>query len=112
VRNVFDACKSITRASGRGLSPGNLGPVKWHQTDRRVPFGAQKTGFLSAPKQNILVKKAIKCEKMSSLRSLLLTKAFAQPPHVKVPYFFLSLYKNIDRGWEEMMLTLLYQAES
>ncbi len=23
VRNVFDACRSITRASGRGLDPGN-----------------------------------------------------------------------------------------
>jgi hypothetical protein len=40
VRSAFDADKSITRASGRGLGPGNrdfLGPVKW-----RVPFGAQK----------------------------------------------------------------------
>jgi hypothetical protein len=33
VRNVFDACRSITRASGRGLGPGKmkiesfLGPV-------------------------------------------------------------------------------------
>jgi hypothetical protein len=42
VRNVFDACRSIKRASGRGLGPGNrkfLGPVKWHRDDRRVPFG-------------------------------------------------------------------------
>ncbi len=23
--------------------PSFLGPVKWHRTDRRVPFGAQKT---------------------------------------------------------------------
>ncbi len=33
---------SITRASGRGLGPGNrdfLGPVKRHRADRRVPFG-------------------------------------------------------------------------
>ncbi len=45
VHNVLDACISITRASGRGLSPGNegfLGPVKWHRADRRVPFGAQR----------------------------------------------------------------------
>jgi hypothetical protein len=36
---------SITRASGRGLGPGNQdfsGPVKWHQADRQVPFGAKK----------------------------------------------------------------------
>jgi hypothetical protein len=46
VLNVFDACIAITRASGRGLGPGNrefLGPVKWHRADRRVTFGAQKT---------------------------------------------------------------------
>jgi hypothetical protein len=47
VHNVLDACISITRASGRGLGPGYreffMGPVKWHQADRRVPFGAQKT---------------------------------------------------------------------
>jgi len=33
---------SITRASGRGLGPGNqdfFGPVKWHRADRRVSFG-------------------------------------------------------------------------
>jgi hypothetical protein len=39
VRNVFDACRSIKRASGRGLGPGNgefLGPVKWPRADRRV----------------------------------------------------------------------------
>ncbi len=37
VRNVVDACIYITRASGRGLGPGNrefLGPVKWHEADR------------------------------------------------------------------------------
>jgi hypothetical protein len=31
VHNVFDACRSIARASGRGLGPGNrdfFGPVK------------------------------------------------------------------------------------
>jgi hypothetical protein len=38
MHNVFDACRSITRESGRGLDP-----VKWHRADRRVPFGAQKT---------------------------------------------------------------------
>jgi hypothetical protein len=37
VRNAFDAGKSVTRASGRGLGLGNrdfLGPVKWHQAVR------------------------------------------------------------------------------
>jgi hypothetical protein len=44
VHNVLDACISITRASGRGWALESfLGPVKWHPTDRRVPFGAQKT---------------------------------------------------------------------
>ncbi len=38
VHNVLDACISITRANGRGL-----GPVKCHQANRRMPFGAQKT---------------------------------------------------------------------
>ncbi len=41
VRNVLDACRSITRASGRGLGPGNqdfLGPVKWHGAIRQVPL--------------------------------------------------------------------------
>ena len=41
--NVFDACRSITRASGRGLVPGEiksfLGHVVWHRAYRRVPFG-------------------------------------------------------------------------
>ncbi len=39
MRTVFDACRSIKRASGRGLGPGNgefLGPVKWPRADRRV----------------------------------------------------------------------------
>jgi hypothetical protein len=39
VCNVFDACRSFTRASGRGWGPGNrefLGPVKWLRT---VPIG-------------------------------------------------------------------------
>ncbi len=52
-RNAFDAGKSITRASGRGLGPGNrdfLGPVKWHRAVRRVPFGAQTVTYIkSAP---------------------------------------------------------------
>ncbi len=42
MHNVLDACISIARASGRGMGLGNqefLGPVKWHRTDRRVPFG-------------------------------------------------------------------------
>jgi hypothetical protein len=37
VRNTFHAVKSITRASGRGLGPGNqdfLGPVKCHRHRR------------------------------------------------------------------------------
>ncbi len=34
----------ITRASGRGWALETfLCPVKWHQADRRVPFGAQKS---------------------------------------------------------------------
>ncbi len=39
MRNVFDACIYITRASGRGLGYENrefFGPVKWHRADRRV----------------------------------------------------------------------------
>jgi hypothetical protein len=43
VRNVFDAGRYITWASGRGLGPGNgefFGPCeKWHRANRRVPFG-------------------------------------------------------------------------
>ncbi len=56
MRNVFDACRYITRASGRGLGPGNwefLGPVKWHRADRRVPLGpvgkSNITALLSPP---------------------------------------------------------------
>jgi hypothetical protein len=41
VCNAFVAGKSITRASGRGLGPGNQDFfVKWHRAVRRVPFGA------------------------------------------------------------------------
>ncbi len=39
----------ITRASGRGLGPGNRelkGPAKWHRADRRVPFGAKITHIM------------------------------------------------------------------
>ncbi len=52
VRNAFDACRSITRASGRGLGLGNqtfLGPEKWHRAVRRVPFGAQKSRDFRLP---------------------------------------------------------------
>jgi hypothetical protein len=37
----------MTRASGRGLGPGNrdyFGPEKVHRAVRRVPFGTQKVG--------------------------------------------------------------------
>ncbi len=46
MHNVLVACISITRASGGGKAleiESFLGPVKWHQANRRVPFGAQKT---------------------------------------------------------------------
>jgi hypothetical protein len=47
VRNVIDACRSITRASGRGLGSGNrefFEPFEMTSSrNRRVPFGAQKT---------------------------------------------------------------------
>ncbi len=46
VRNVFDAGRYITWASGRGWAmemESFLGPVKWHRAERRVPFGAQKS---------------------------------------------------------------------
>jgi hypothetical protein len=36
MHNVFDACRSIMRAGGRGLGLGNqefFDPVKWHLTD-------------------------------------------------------------------------------
>jgi hypothetical protein len=42
VRDVFDVGRSITRASGKGLGPGNrdfLGPVKRHRAVRRVHLG-------------------------------------------------------------------------
>jgi hypothetical protein len=42
-RNAFDVGNSITRASGRGLGPGNqVGPVKWYRDIWRVLSGAQK----------------------------------------------------------------------
>jgi hypothetical protein len=46
INNIFDACRSITKASGRGLGPGNrdfFGPKKW-QREKRVPFGPKKVG--------------------------------------------------------------------
>jgi hypothetical protein len=46
VKKLFDADNSITRASGRGLGPGNrdfLGFVKGHKAVRGVSFGAQKS---------------------------------------------------------------------
>jgi hypothetical protein len=42
VRNAFDAGKSITRASGRGLSPGNrdfFGRCRWHRADTHYAQG-------------------------------------------------------------------------
>ncbi len=48
VRNVFDACRFITRASGRELWNG---PVKWHRADMRLPFGAQKSS-VAVPDSN------------------------------------------------------------
>jgi hypothetical protein len=52
IRNAFDAGKSITRASGRGLGleiETFLGPVKWHPAVRRLPFGAQKKSTFQGP---------------------------------------------------------------
>jgi hypothetical protein len=52
VCNVFDACRTITRASERGWSleiETFLGSVKWHRAVRRVPFGAQKSRSLIPP---------------------------------------------------------------
>jgi hypothetical protein len=45
VRNVFDACRSITGQVGGDWAlkiESFLGPVKWHRAERRVPFWAQK----------------------------------------------------------------------
>ncbi len=44
MHDVLDVCISNTRESGRGL-----GPVKWHQANRRVPFGAQKNRDFQGP---------------------------------------------------------------
>ncbi len=52
VHNVLDACKYITRGSGRGWTlefSSFLGPVKWHRADRRVPFGVKKTRGFQGP---------------------------------------------------------------
>jgi hypothetical protein len=46
VRNAFDVAKSITKASGSVLGPGNcdfLGLVKWRRAVWRVIFGTQKS---------------------------------------------------------------------
>jgi hypothetical protein len=42
IRYGFDAGRSITRASGRGLGPGN-------RDFRRVPFGAKKVDISKGP---------------------------------------------------------------
>jgi hypothetical protein len=50
VHNVLDACISITREVGGDWDlemESFLGPVKWHQADRRVPFGAQKSAWVA-----------------------------------------------------------------
>jgi hypothetical protein len=44
MRNAFDAANPFTRASGKGLDPGNydfFGPFEMATSVRRVPFGAQ-----------------------------------------------------------------------
>jgi hypothetical protein len=57
VFNAFDGSRSITRASGRGLGPGNrefLGPVKWHRADREVASGVVvRTGFGIEPAEDL-----------------------------------------------------------
>jgi hypothetical protein len=46
VHNVFDACRYITMASGRGLGPleikSFLGTVKWHRVIGECHFGPKK----------------------------------------------------------------------
>jgi hypothetical protein len=52
VRNVFDSGRYIPWASGRELGPGNgefFGTCEMASSDRRVPFGAQKTRYCTAP---------------------------------------------------------------
>jgi hypothetical protein len=57
VHNAFDARKSITKRSGRGLEIKTfLGPVKWQQAVRRVPFRAQKSQDLQGPTPSHLLK--------------------------------------------------------
>ncbi len=42
---------------GLGLEPESFsGPVKWHQADRWVPFGAQKTREFQGPTPSHLPK--------------------------------------------------------
>jgi hypothetical protein len=58
VRNILDACRSISWASERGLGPGNrdfLSPVKWYRAVIWVPFGAQKSLSLFGLINNALV---------------------------------------------------------
>ncbi len=46
VRAVFDVLQIHYEGKWEGVGPWNrefFGPVKWHQADRRVPIGAQKT---------------------------------------------------------------------
>jgi len=52
IRNAFDAAKSITRTSVKGLGPENWdfsGPVKLYWAIRRVPYGAQKCRNFQGP---------------------------------------------------------------
>jgi hypothetical protein len=50
LRNVFDACRSITRASGRGLGPRNLDffGSKWHSLCS-LPFQGPKSLDFQGP---------------------------------------------------------------
>jgi hypothetical protein len=46
LRHIILALNTVYEGKWEGVGPlklSLLGPVKWHQTDRRVPFGAQKT---------------------------------------------------------------------
>ncbi len=52
VRNAFNARKSITRASGSELGPGNrdfFGPCEWHGAVRRVPIESQNSRDFQGP---------------------------------------------------------------
>ena len=60
MHNVLDACIYITSEVGGGWAlefPSFLGPVKWEQADRRVPFGAQMAHkVIVPPKKNYIPK--------------------------------------------------------